>query len=110
VPDKESSTGETVDPNKKLDFETQYEALNGCLADLESGRLSLDDSLSAYRKGIELVHRCRAILEQAQARVELIEDVDSQGVLKTAQLNLEVESHEALRTRKKKGDVIDEPF
>jgi exodeoxyribonuclease VII small subunit len=95
-----------------LDFESQFEALMSCVTNLESGRLSLDDSLVAYRDGIELVRKCRTILEQAQARVELIEDIDDEGVAKTSHLNLDVDAHEALRAQSKPRRALadDDPF
>lgn len=94
----------------ELDFESQFDKLNACVADLESGRMSLDDSLKAYRDGIELVSRCRAILETAQARVESIENVEESGEIGTAPLDLETERHEALRTAGPSRPEADEPF
>ncbi|MBI1322617.1 exodeoxyribonuclease VII small subunit [bacterium] len=94
----------------RLDFESQFDKLNACVADLESGRLSLDESLNAYRTGIELVSRCREILEQAQARVASIESLDESGEPRTAPLDLEVESHAALRKPETISSPDDEPF
>lgn len=94
----------------ELDFESQFDKLNACVADLESGRMSLDDSLKAYRDGIDLVSRCRAILEKAQARVESIESVEDSGAIGTTPLDLETERHEALRSAEPNTASGDEPF
>ncbi len=95
---------------KRLDFESQFDKLNACVADLESGRLSLDESLNAYRAGIELVGRCREILEQAQARVASIESLDETGEPRTSPLDLEVESHQALRKPDAGSTPGEDPF
>jgi len=94
----------------RLDFESQFDKLNACVSELESGRLSLDESLNAYRTGIELVGRCREILEQAQARVASIESLDESGEPRTAPLDLEVESHEALRKPGAGSTPVEDPF
>lgn len=94
----------------RLDFETRFDKLNACVAELESGRLSLDESLKAYRDGIDLVSQCRTILEQAQARVESIESVEESGEIVTGPLELETERHEALRSVETDISKEDEPF
>lgn len=94
----------------RLDFESQFEKLNACVTSLESGQLSLDESLKAYRAGIELVGRCRVILEQVQARVESIDSIEENGELKSSPLNLEVESHSAFRKPGPESLSDDEPF
>lgn len=94
----------------RLDFESQFDKLNACVADLESGRLSLDESLNAYRTGIDLVGRCREILDQAQARVASIESLDETGEPRTSPLDLEVESHQALRKAETGSPPHEDPF
>lgn len=94
----------------RLDFESRYEKLNACVAELESGRLSLDESLKAYRDGIDLVSQCRAILEQAQAQVESIESIDETGEYASRPLDLETERHEALRSLDADTANSEDPF
>lgn len=103
---KPIDTGKTT----SLDFESRFDKLNANVAELESGRLSLDESLKAYRDGIDLVGQCRAILEQAQARVESIENIEESGVIVSEPLDLETESHEALRSAETAFKTGDEPF
>jgi exodeoxyribonuclease VII small subunit len=63
---------------KKPDFETAMADLERLVADMESGKLSLEDSLAAYKRGAELMAYCRTRLEEAQQQVRVLED----GVLK----------------------------
>jgi len=63
---------------KTLGFETAMAELEKIVADMEAGKLSLEDSLSAYKRGAELLSFCRARLEDAQQQVRVLED----GVLK----------------------------
>ncbi len=48
------------------------------VADMEAGKLSLEDSLAAYQRGAELLSFCRTRLEDAQQQVQVLEE----GVLK----------------------------
>ncbi len=63
---------------KALSFETAVAELEQVVADMESGKLSLEDSLAAYQRGAELLMQCRTRLDDAQQQVRILED----GVLK----------------------------
>jgi exodeoxyribonuclease VII small subunit len=52
--------------------------LEQVVADMESGKLTLEDSLEAYQRGAELLKQCRTRLDDAQKQVRVLED----GVLK----------------------------
>ncbi len=52
--------------------------LEQIVADMEAGKLSLEDSLAAYKRGAELLAFCRTRLEDAQQQVRVLEG----GVLK----------------------------
>ena len=43
--------------------------LEQIVADMEAGKLSLKDSLAAYKRGAELLSFCRSKLEDAQQQV-----------------------------------------
>ncbi|GAB4124330.1 MAG: hypothetical protein Fur0040_06090 [Sideroxydans sp.] len=64
--------------HKTATFEAAMSELDQLVADMESGKLSLEDSLVAYQRGAELLAFCRGKLEDAQQRVHVLED----GVLK----------------------------
>ena len=53
-----------------LDFESQLKQLESLVEKLESGDLSLEESLKAYEQGVKISQDCEAALESAQQRVE----------------------------------------
>ena len=59
------------------DFEKSLEELESLVEQLESGELTLDQSLQQFKRGVELTRHCQGVLEQAQQVVEqLIEPED----------------------------------
>jgi exodeoxyribonuclease VII small subunit len=53
-------------------FETAIEDLEQVVEQLESGELSLEDSLSAFEKGVGLVKFCNQKLNEVEKKVELL--------------------------------------
>jgi len=64
--------------SKTQSFETALAELEQVVADMESGKLTLEDSLGAYKRGAELLSFCRSRLDDAQQQVRVLEE----GVLK----------------------------
>ncbi|MDK2866149.1 MAG: exodeoxyribonuclease small subunit [Clostridiales bacterium] len=56
----------------KEGFETKLEKLQAISTQLESGKLTLDEMLEAFEKGTALYRECNLILEEAEAKVNLI--------------------------------------
>ena len=56
------------------DFEKSVEELELLVEQLESGDLSLDESLKQFKRGVELTRHCQGVLEQAQQTVEKLMD------------------------------------
>jgi len=54
-------------------FEESMAALEAIVAVLDSGDLTLDQSLDCFELGARLSNRCQRLLEQAELRVELIQ-------------------------------------
>jgi exodeoxyribonuclease VII small subunit len=54
-------------------FEQALEELEGIVAHMEDGTLSLDQSLAAYRRGAELVKVCETALERAKEQVRVLD-------------------------------------
>ena len=54
-------------------FEESIRELEQIVQRMESGTLSLEESLAAYRRGAELVGRCRVALSSVQQQVRLLE-------------------------------------
>jgi len=59
---------------KKTSFESQLEALEGVVARLEAGDLSLDDSLTQFEAGVKLTKDCQKMLNEAQQKVQILSD------------------------------------
>ncbi len=54
---------------ESLTFEQAVERLEAIVAQIESGRIGLEQSIAEYERGAALVKRCRAILERSEQRV-----------------------------------------
>lgn len=50
-----------------MKFEELLKELEEIVKELESGELSLDDSIKKYQKGIELSAECKKMLEDAKS-------------------------------------------
>ncbi|MDH4568463.1 exodeoxyribonuclease VII small subunit [Pseudomonas sp. BN414] len=60
------------------DFEQSLAELQTLVERLESGELSLEDSLSAFEQGIRLTRECQASLNQAEQKVQILLERDGQ--------------------------------
>lgn len=60
--------------DKKPAFEESLSELESLVEQLESGDLSLDQSLQQFKRGVELTRHCQGILDQAQQVVEQLVD------------------------------------
>jgi exodeoxyribonuclease VII small subunit len=54
-------------------FEAALEELEAIVAGMETGELTLEQSLSAYRRGAALLQYCQATLKDAQQQVKVLE-------------------------------------
>ena len=61
-------------PSPVADFEHSLEALEQLVERMETGELSLEESLAAYERGVGLYRKCHTALEQAELRVRLLSD------------------------------------
>ncbi|WP_439859867.1 exodeoxyribonuclease VII small subunit [Pseudomonas sp. MBLB4136] len=61
-----------------LDFEQSLTDLQSLVERLESGELSLEDSLSAFEQGIRLTRDCQAALTQAEQKVQILLERDGE--------------------------------
>jgi exodeoxyribonuclease VII small subunit len=59
------------------DFEHSLDELEQLVARMEGGDMSLDESLSAFERGIGLYRHCQQALDQAELRVRLLLDPDA---------------------------------
>ena len=50
------------------------QSLEDLVARMESGEMTLEESLAAYERGVGLYRSCQSALEQAELRVRLLSD------------------------------------
>ena len=67
-----------------INFEKSLEELEGIVEDLESGDLSLENSLKSFEKGIKLARQCQEQLSKAELQVQKL--IEENGELKTSPL------------------------
>ena len=54
------------------DFESAVAELEALVANMETGEFTLEESLVAFERGVELTRQCRNTLEQAELRVRAL--------------------------------------
>ena len=70
-----SKTNKPVPPKS---FEAAVAELEGLVAAMEAGNLTLEDSLAAYQRGMALTGYCQKTLADAEQQVKILEN----GLLK----------------------------
>ncbi|MDB5922933.1 MAG: exodeoxyribonuclease small subunit [Betaproteobacteria bacterium] len=64
-------------PGKSPDqptFEAALAELEKIVASMEAGQMPLEQSLTAYKRGAELLKLCQAALQDAQQQVKILEE------------------------------------
>ena len=73
---------------KTFNFEESLQELEGIVEKMESGDLSLEESLEVFERGVKLTRLCQKTLEEAEQKVkilmtengeEVLQDFDSTG-------------------------------
>lgn len=59
---------------KAPDFEQALEQLEELVEQMESGELTLEESLKSFEDGIKLTRDCQAALTQAEQKVQLLQE------------------------------------
>ena len=59
-----------------VDFESALKELENLVSKMEDGELSLDDSLKAFERGIELTRSCQSSLEKAELKIQMLTEND----------------------------------
>jgi exodeoxyribonuclease VII small subunit len=63
-----------TNPQEPASFEAALAELEKIVAGMESGKLSLEQSLEAHKRGLELAQYCQNLLAQAQQQVKVLEE------------------------------------
>ena len=53
-------------------FEEALEELERLVSSMEEGELSLEDSMTAFEKGIKLTRECQTALQKAEQKVQIL--------------------------------------
>jgi len=56
-----------------LNYEASVAELEKLIESMESGKLSLEETLEAYKRGAELLKQCQKVLEQVEQQVKVFE-------------------------------------
>ena len=60
------------DADGPVDFEAALAELEELVARMEGGSLSLEESLAAFERGIQLTRECQAALRSAELRIKAL--------------------------------------
>ncbi|MBB3207589.1 exodeoxyribonuclease VII small subunit [Rhodopirellula rubra] len=78
-PDQSAETSQSDSPSEKPDFEATLSDIELIVSKLESGELSLDDSLRQYEAAVGKMRQCYELLEIAERRVSVLSGFDADG-------------------------------
>lgn len=70
---------------KTASFEQSLETLEQLVTRMDSGELSLEESLAVFEKGIKLIRQCQGQLQNAEQKVQQL--MESNGELQTEPFN-----------------------
>jgi exodeoxyribonuclease VII small subunit len=54
-------------------FETATAELEQIVTNMEAGKMSLEEALSAYKRGMELLQYCQHVLKKSQQQIKILE-------------------------------------
>lgn len=63
-----------INPKEDFNFEEELEKLEGLVQELESGKLSLDDSLNKFEVGLKLYKNCKSLLNDAEKKITVLSE------------------------------------
>ena len=61
-------------PIDDMKFETALAELENIVSSMEGGKLELEASIAAYRRGMELMQHCQSQLTDAEAQIRILEN------------------------------------
>ncbi len=70
----------------ELNFEEAIQELEEIAEKLEKGQISLEDSILAYERGVELKKICTSRLQEAESRIEILSKAPDGTVQKESTL------------------------
>ncbi len=67
-----------------IPFEAALGELQQIVAALETGQVTLEESLTQFERGVSLVSHCKSLLDEAHQRVEIVVSRQASGAIETA--------------------------
>ena len=67
----QTQSADAIDPQMR--YEEALKELEKLVAAMESGKLSLEETLAAYQRGAALLKHCQGVLAQVEQQVKIIE-------------------------------------
>ncbi len=67
-------------PIADMKFETALAELESLVHSMEDGKLELEDSIAAYRRGMALMKHCQAQLADAEQQIRMLENGEMKAV------------------------------
>ena len=80
-------------PDQEKKFEDELGELEATVARIDSGELSLEESIKAFEQGVALVRSLNQKLDQVEKKIEVLVR-DSQGELRTTPYRSEIKSED----------------
>lgn len=74
-----------------MDFEKKLNRLEEIVSKMESGEMSLDESLKSFEEGVNLSRECQKQLSEAEQKVKILVSVDDKGQAVTKEFDVEKE-------------------
>lgn len=74
-----------------MDFEKKLNRLEEIVSKMETGEMSLDDSLKSFEEGVRLSRECQKQLSEAEQKVKILLSVDECGNAVTRDFKAEKE-------------------
>ena len=88
-----------------VSFEESFDELQQIVAQLEEGKLSLNDSLEQYEQGIKRLRECYHALATAETKIRQLVDLDDDGNL--TMRDFESETASAAKRKSANQDSVD---
>ena len=70
----------------KITFEQALQKLEKIVTEIEQGKVSLEESIDKYAEGQELIKQCRAILDTAEKKIQLLAKAEGDQVAPAGEL------------------------
>ncbi len=101
----EISSKEWVQDLAQAPFEEAMARLDQIVAQMEDSQLPLEEAMQAYEEGVYLIQHCQGKLNQAQAKIEMLEKMPAEKIDKS---ETNEKNNKPKKVRKKKLEINEE--